>query len=121
MRLLKVIKNASIPANRTSTASTPSVPPSEAYSLLANERRRLIIAFLAEMDQESTDAGEIADYLSSIGDDRTSAYVSCIQQQLPKLSQTGLIRYDTRSKSVRPLAPLDAVYEAHRAVERTLD
>lgn len=121
MRLLKRFKNTVTPSNRTSPASTPSVPPSEAYSLLANERRRLIIAYLANMDESTTDAREIADYLSSIGDDRTPAYISCIQQQLPRMAQAGLIDYDEREKTVRPRPPLDAVYEAHKAVERTLD
>ena len=121
MRLLKRFKNTVTPSKRPSPASTPSIPPSEAYALLSNERRRLIIAYLVDMDQSTTDAGEIADYLSSIGDDRTAAYISCIQQQLPRMAQAGLIDYDERQKTVRPLASLDAVHRAHRAVERTLD
>ena len=121
MGLLTRLKNAVEPLNRTPPASTSSVPPSTAYSLLANERRRLIIAYLANMDASITDAGEIADYLSSTGDDRTAAYISCTQYLLPKMSQAGLIEYDEQAKTVRPLASLDAVHEAHKAVERTLD
>lgn len=121
MRLLKHFKDTVTPSNRTSPASAPSIPPSEAYSLLANERRRLIIAYLADMDESTTDAREIADYLSSIGDDRTPAYISCIQHQLPQLDQAGLIDYVEREKIVRPLGPLYTVYEAHKAVERILD
>lgn len=121
MRLLKHIKYRVTPSKYTSPDSTPSVSPSEAYALLANERRRLIIAYLADMDTSTTDAREISDYLSSLGDDRTAAYISCIQQQLPRMAQAGLIDYDERQKTVRPLAPLDAVYRAHRSVERTLD
>lgn len=118
MRLLNHLKNTVRPTNRTTSAS---VPPSEAYSLLSNERRRLIIVFLAEMDESATDAREIADYLSSIGDDRTAAYISCIQQQLPRMARADLIEYDEREKVVRPLTSLDTLYEAHKAVERILD
>ena len=121
MRLLNRFKNTISLSNRTSPVSAPSVPPSEAYSLLANERRRLIIAYLADMDESATDARELADYLSSIGDDRTAAYISCTQQLLPRMAEAGLIDYDEREKTVRPLAPLDVVYEAHKAVERILD
>ena len=121
MQLLNRLRNTVTSSNRTSPASTPSVSPSTAYSLLVNERRRLIIAYLADMDTSTTDAREIADYLSSTGDDRTAAYISCIQQQLPRMSQAGLIEYDEREKTVRPLASLDAGHEAHKAVERTLD
>ena len=121
MRLLNRFKNAVTPTNRTSPASTPSVSPSTAYSLLSNERRRLIITYLADMDASTTTAREIADYLSSTGDDRTAAYISCTQQHLPRLSKAGLIEYDEGGKTVHPLASLNAVYEAHKAVERTLD
>ena len=121
MRLLNRFKNKVMPSNQSSSASTPAVSPETAYSLLSNERRRLIIDYLADMDASTTDAREIADYLSSTGDDRTAAYISCIQQHLPRMSQVGLIEYDEQAKTVRPLASLDAVYEAHKAVERTLD
>jgi len=121
MRLLNRLKNTVTPSNCTSPASTQSVSPSEVYSLLSNKRRRLIIAYLAEMDKSTTNAREIADHLSSIDDDRTAAYISCIQHQLPKMSKAGLIEYNERKKTVHPLAALDAVHEAHKAVERTLD
>ncbi|WP_422111217.1 DUF7344 domain-containing protein [Haloarcula limicola] len=121
MSLLQRFKNTVKHSKRRYSASTPSVPPSVAYDLLSNKRRRHIIVYLVEMEGPITDAGEIADYLASIGDDRKSAYISNIQQQLPRLSEAGVIDYDSRQKTVRPLAPLDAVYSAHRAVERALD
>ncbi|WP_224268528.1 DUF7344 domain-containing protein [Haloprofundus salinisoli] len=120
MHLLKHLISVLRPSNHTSSATTPSVSPSEAYALLANERRRVIIAYLADMDMSTTDAGEIADYLSSIGDDRTPAYISCIQVQLPRMAKAGLIDYDERQKTVRPLAPLDTVYEVDNFVEHIL-
>ena len=121
MRLLNRFKNKVTPSNHTSPASTLSVSSSTAYSLLSNERRRLIISYLDDMDTSTTNAREIADYLSSNGDDRTAAYVSVTQQHLPRLSKAGVIEYDEREKSVRPLASLHAVHEAHKAVERILD
>lgn len=118
MRLIKRFKATVTPSNPPT--STSSVSPSEAYTLLSNERRRTIIAYLVNMSESTTNASEIADFLSSIGQDRNSAYISCTQQHLPRMAQIGVIDYDDRGKTVRPLSSLNAVYEAHKAVEYTL-
>jgi hypothetical protein len=99
---------------------SPTVPPSEAYSLLQNERRRRIIEFLATMDGTKTNASTVADHLAELGDDRTACYVSCIQQHLPRLSQSGVIEF-TESKEVTVRPELQAVHDAHKAVETALD
>jgi len=97
-----------------------TIPPSDAYSLLANERRRLIIEFIATMEGSSTSAAEIADHLAELGDDRTNCYVSAIQQHLPRMSQSGVIEF-TESKEVTVNPELQAVHDAHKAVESALD
>lgn len=105
------------PSNRPATAT---IPPSDCYSLFANERRRLIIEFLATIDTTETDAATIADHLAELGDDRNSAYISCIQQHLPRMAKSGVIEF-SESKDVTVCPELQAVWEAHQAVEKTLE
>lgn len=118
MRLLDSLRDAVSTPEEPSRS--PTVPPSEAYSLLQNERRRRIIEFLATMDGTETDASSIADHIAELGDDRTACYVSCIQQHLPRLSQSGVIEF-TEQKEVTVNPELQAVHDAHKAVETALD
>lgn len=118
MRLLERLKDTVSTSEGTPASAT--VPPSEAYSLLQNERRRHIIRFLATMESSTTDAATIADHLAELGDDRTNCYVSAIQQHLPRLSQSGLIEFN-ESKEVTVKPGLQAVHDAHKAVETALD
>lgn len=120
MRLLERLKDTVSQQNSTNS-TTAHVPPSDVYALLSNERRRLLIEYLGTMEGSSTDAGEISDHLATLGDDRTSAYVSCTQQHLPRLFQSGAIEYSQQSKEVKPRPELFAIYEAHQAVENILD
>jgi predicted transcriptional regulator len=119
MQLLDRLKSRIDTKNDRSASAT--IPPSDCYSLLSNERRRLIIEHLATMDGDSTDAASISDHLAELGDDRTNSYVSCIQQHLPRLAQSGVIAYDERSKEVTVNLELKAVHDAHQAVEDALD
>ena len=118
MQLLKTLRDIVSPQkDRTATVT---VPCEDAHALLANERRRLIITYLATMEGSKTDAASCADYLAELGDDRTSAYISCIQHHLPRLSQSGAIDYN-QSKEVTVKPNLHAVYDAQLAVENTLN
>ncbi|WP_436931480.1 DUF7344 domain-containing protein [Halosimplex halobium] len=101
-------------------SATTSIPPSDAYAILQNERRRLIVEYLAEMDSTETDAGEIADHLASRGENRQHAYIAAIQQHLPRIAQSGLISYDNDRKTVTVKPVLEDVWEAHCTVEEQL-
>jgi len=120
MRLLERLKDT-VSQQNTTTSTTTYVPPSDIYDLLSNERRRLIIEYLGTMEGKSTNAAEISDHLESLGDDRTSAYISCTQQHLPRLFQSGVIEYSQQSKEVKLRPELFTIYHAHQAVESILD
>ncbi len=118
MSLLDRLRDAvSEPQNEPASAS---IPPSEAFSLLQNERRRHIIRFLAETDSDEVAVADIADHLSGLGEDRTAAYVACIQQHCPRMSQS-VIEYDEQAKVVVVRPELYAVADVLEAVETTLD
>lgn len=120
MRLLERLKDT-VSQQKTTHSTTAHVPPSDVYALLSNERRRLIIEYLGTMEEPSTNAAEISDHLKKLGDDRTSAYISCTQQHLPRLFKWGAIEYSEQSKEVKPRPELFAIYDAHQAVESILD
>ncbi|MDJ1431158.1 hypothetical protein [Halostagnicola sp. A-GB9-2] len=117
MQLLNTLRNG---INTKSNRPTKTISPSDAYSLLQNERRRLIIEFLATMGGTETDAATIADHLAELGDDRNSSYISCIQQHLPRMAKSGVIEF-TESKEVTVCPELQAVWEAHQVVEKSLE
>ncbi|KPN30792.1 hypothetical protein SY89_01532 [Halolamina pelagica] len=100
--------------------ASANIPPSEAYSLLQNERRRHIIQFLTESEDQEVPVSDIADHLSELGDDRTACYVSCIQQHIPRLSQS-VVDYDEQAKVVQVRQELYAVADAQNAVEEALN
>lgn len=105
------------PYNRTDSTA---LPPGDAYTMLSNDRRRQIIEYLAQIDSRNITVRDIASYLSDKGDDRSAAYISCIQVQCPKMHEFGLIEYDERSKVVRVNSELLALYEAQQSFEAAL-
>lgn len=105
-----------------SDRSTSTLPPSDAYSLLQNDRRRLIITYLAGFDiGAEIECSAVADHLETIGDDRQAAYISLIQQQSSRLATSGLVTYDDRKKTLTIHKELQDVHDAHLAVENVLD
>lgn len=119
MQLIKRLREHVTTDNKKESASA-DIPPSHVYSILQNERRRHIVQFLVTMDGRKTDAGEIADYKAELGEDRQHAYISAIQQHLPRLARSGMVDYDQNRKTVTALPVLKTVWEAHRAVEEKL-
>jgi len=117
MRLLERLKDA-VSTPETQRTST-TIPPSEVYSLLQNERRRHIIRYLAEIESDEVAVSDIADHLAELGDDRTNCYVSCIQQHCPRMSPS-VVEFNEQAKTVRILPELYAVADAMKAVEETL-
>jgi hypothetical protein len=86
-------------------------------SVLASQRRRLILQYL---DQESTNPlsiDELVDHLVDNSSERTlgrkSIEIELHHKHLPKLEEYGLIEYDPRSGDVQspPDAPLDRLLE----------
>jgi hypothetical protein len=103
-------------------SGSSNLPPTTVYELLNNERRRRIIEYLVQFDVgEEVSCSDVADHLSTLGDDRTASYVSVTQQHAGRLDACGACAYDDREKTLRVRSELHDVYEAHRAVEQTLD
>lgn len=107
---------------KSDRSKSATIPPSDCYSLLSNERRRLIIAHLADFDiGEEIECGALADHLATLGDDRQAAYISIIQHQCMCLEKHGIVEYDDRKKTLTPRQELQTVHDAHQAVENVLD
>lgn len=120
MSLLEKLRNTVSQQNQSPSSS--SIPPSDCYSILSNERRRLVIEYLAEFDSgETVSCGDLADHLESLGDERKAAYISVIQQHAGRLDQSGIVAYDDREKTVTVRSELHAVHDAHKSVENVLD
>lgn len=80
------------------------------YHLLQNERRRLALRYLREIDPE-TDLGEMAVQVAAwengatteevTSDMRQRVYIALYQSHLPKLSEEGVLDYDKDRKVIR--------------------
>jgi hypothetical protein len=82
-------------------------------TLLGNDRRRATLKHLATFENEAeTTLGELARWLASqeydiapeqvSQDQRKSVYISLRQNHFPKLAQTDLLEWDTRSGDISP-------------------
>lgn len=102
--------------------SSTTIRANDVYSILQNERRRLIITYLVNFDVgEKVECSAVADYLESQGDNRQAAYISIIQQHAGRLEKYGLIDYDNQKKTVIPCAGIKKMHDLHRAVENRLN
>jgi len=77
-----------------------------ALSGLSSQYRRLVIAFFITTEEETVSVTELAEYVSAEQDDDGTPSLREIKIQLhhrtlPKLAATGVLDYDTRSKTVR--------------------
>ncbi|WP_435317646.1 DUF7344 domain-containing protein [Haloarchaeobius sp. TZWSO28] len=119
MQLLKRLQDA-VSLQQSAPSASP-IPPRDVYSILSNDRRRYIIAFLADFDVGTiVEVRDVADHLQTIGDDRQNAYISIIQQHGPRLEQSGLATYDSREKTLTPHPTLQVVYDVHKTVDAKL-
>lgn len=120
MQLLNHLRDAITPQK---PGSATNIPPSDVYSILQNERRRHIIAFLATFEEgEAVAIRDVADYLqSTTADDRQNAYISIIQNHGIRFQKSQLATYDSQAKTLTPKPALQAVYEVHKAVESELN
>ena len=119
MRLLDYLEHTVLHPKRQ-PAST-SLTAEEAYMILGNDRRRRIIEYLAHVDSDEVTLRKVANHLAEGDDDRESAYISCIQVQFPKLHEAGLVDYDDRAKVAVVRPELYTLYEAHQALNATLE
>ncbi|MFC7046553.1 hypothetical protein ACFQH6_15085 [Halobacteriaceae archaeon GCM10025711] len=118
MRLLRKLRN---PLKTPETDNVDSIPISDAYSVLSNERRRHVINYLVNHKEDEIPISDVANHLATQGDDYSRCYISIIQQHAPRLHDAGAVRYNEHEKVVEPLSNIEAFYEAHLAVKRALN
>jgi DNA-binding transcriptional ArsR family regulator len=82
------------------------------FDVLSNRRRRYVIHYLSQHDDESVSLGDLSrqiaawetgndpDYIAY--DERKTVHTSLYQNHVPKLAEAGIIEYDSREGTVRP-------------------
>jgi|AntRauTorcE11898_2_1112593.scaffolds.fasta_scaffold43573_2 hypothetical protein len=121
MRLLERLKETLSQQNSTNS-TTAHVPPSDAYSLLANERRRHIIEYLVTHEDDVVPLRDIADYLAEeMDDDRHACYVSVLQQHAPHMERAGVVTHDNQAQTLQVHDSLHRLCAAHKTFIDSLD
>jgi ribosomal protein S24E len=118
MRLLDTLRSTLDQTDNTT--ETPSITTSDALDVLSNARRRKIIAYLAEHDDTVVPVRDIADHLAATGDDRTAAYVACLQQHIPRMESYGIVEYDEPAKQVAVCEEVYVLSRVKREIDRIL-
>lgn len=101
------------PVESVDSPSTPALTASEIFPLLADDRRRNILHYLAQQTA-SVPFGELAEQLALWEDAPTydqyeRILTSFHHRHFPKLSDAGLIEYDIEREMVTGRSALDEV------------
>ena len=101
-------------------APPQSVPLDVVFGILKNERRRLVLKFMAETDS-GTSLSDLAEHIASIENDkpanelgsqeRKRVYVGLYQCHLPRMADSGAIDFDKNRGTVEPGQNIDQFYE----------
>ncbi|WP_224271126.1 DUF7344 domain-containing protein [Haloprofundus salinisoli] len=102
--------------SRRSKTPNPAAREDVVFDLLKNDRRRMVMALLAE-EVESVTIGDIARTIAAAEAEETpapekvykSVYVSLQQTHLPKLAENGVIEYNQSTGTVAPGPNLEDV------------
>lgn len=96
------------------------VPLDVVFGILKNERRRLVLEYMAEHGS-GTSLSDLAEYIASIENDkppselgsqeRKRVYVGLYQCHLPRMHDSGAIEFDKNRGSVDPGPNIDQFYE----------
>ena len=121
MRVAERLRDA-LTSRETPSGTDTSINTSDAHSLLQNERRRQALAYVVGTDGDWVSLSELAEHLadSDDSDSRKREYISLYQTHIPKLSDSGLLRYDTQSKEVQSTRMSRRVWAAHQTFAREL-
>ena len=98
--------------------------PGDVFDALSNSRRRRVILSLSR-SEDSVSVGELAVEIAArenavdpsrvTGEQRTRVYIGLTQVHLDTLDELGVVRYDDRSKQVKPT---DATNPLARQIRR---
>jgi len=136
----------SVPSQQQSTSDAPpdladdeepadgdepprSVPLDVVFGILKNERRRLVLKYMAETDS-GTSLSDLAEHIASIENDkpanelgsqeRKRVYVGLYQCHLPRMHDSGAIEFDKNRGTVEPGPNIEQFYEYLDQSEPTL-
>lgn len=100
MQLLKRLKTTVSPLRNRSARTTISTD--QAYSILNNERRRMVIRYLADIE-DTVSTRELSHHIAEVEEaSRQTVYISLYQNHLGRLSDAGVIEYDAREGVCEP-------------------
>lgn len=71
------------------------------FGVLADRRRRRLLAYLAGTDDGVATVSELADHVAADDADPERVTVSLHHAHLPRLEDAGIVEYDARSETVR--------------------
>ena len=101
-------------------APPQSVPLDVVFGILKNERRRLVLKYMAETES-GTSLSDLAEHIASIENDkpatelgsqeRKRVYVGLYQCHLPRMADSGAIDFDKNRGTVEPGPNIDQFYE----------
>ncbi len=108
-------------AEQIEEAETPDrVPLDVVFGILKNERRRLVLEYLADHESQ-TSLSDLAEHIASIENDKPAAelgsqerkrvYVGLYQCHLPRMHDSGAIDFDKNRGTVASGANIDQFYE----------
>ena len=108
----------------TLTTEESDVSLDSILTVLADERRRLIIRYFETASNGVTTREELAEYVSTTSpdeQDREKTKTRLHHVSLPKLDSAGLIEYDSRSTTVRydPQPEVDALLKCIDTIDKT--
>ena len=97
-----------------------SVPLDVVFGILKNERRRLVLEYMAETES-GTSLSDLAEHIASIENEKPAAelgsqerkrvYVGLYQCHLPRMADSGAIDFDKNRGTVEPGPNIDQFYE----------
>lgn len=107
------------------TSSEPDDPPRTVpldvvFGILKNQRRRLVLEYMAETDA-GTSLSDLAEHIASIENDKPASelgsqerkrvYVGLYQCHLPRMHDSGAIEFDKNRGTVEPGQNIEQFYE----------
>ncbi|MFD1647790.1 DUF7344 domain-containing protein [Haloarchaeobius litoreus] len=91
-------------AESASTSAARELPLDIVFEIIRNERRRLVLQYLEETDEETVALGELAEHIAAIENDTTEqalsaqqrkrVYVGLYQCHLPKMADSGIVEFN---------------------------
>ncbi len=91
--------------------ASEALPLDVVFEIIRNERRRLVLEFLEDVDEQTT-LSDLAEHIAAIENDTTvealsaqqrkRVYVGLYQCHLPKMADSGVVEFDKDRGTVRP-------------------